>query len=249
MKISYRLLPLAILAVASAAANADQFQLTITNTGPQPLSPLFYAAGDTNFDIFSLGSSASAGIKNIAESGRTVEMLGIASAAGSSVGTYGVLGASPLLPGQTRTVTFNADAAHPYFSFAAMLGKTNDGFIGESVSSLGWKLFDGSGATSRTLDIYGTRAWDAGTELNTQNAADLGFLGGSGNPAENPANAFVRVHGGVIPGVGDSWQQMPAWDNTTQLAQVKVQAVPEPTSMAALGLGAIAMIRRRKKSA
>ena len=32
---------------------------------------------------------------------------------------------------------FSTDAAHPYFSFAAMLGITNDGFIGDSVSSNG----------------------------------------------------------------------------------------------------------------
>lgn len=233
-----------VAAMSAVIAHAGTFKLTITNTGPQPLSPLFYSAGDATFDIFKVGSAASAGIKNIAERGNTTAMNSIASAAGSAVGTYGVLGGSPLAPGDSRTTTFTADAAHPYFSFAAMLGKTNDGFIGESMSSMGLML----SSTPIDLVISGARAWDAGTELNTQNAADLGFLGGSGNPAEMAGDDHVRVHAGIIPGVGDGWAAMPAWSSTTPLARVQVEAVPEPQTIFAVAMGTIMLIKRRKRA-
>lgn len=231
---------LLLFASLALGARAAEYRITVTNVGPQPLSPIFYSAGTSAFDIFNVGGTASLGIKGIAEGGDTTAMLAIAAGAGSAVGTYGVLGASPLAPGPAYTTTFTADAAHPYFSFAAMLGKTNDGFIGEGVSSLGLRLDGGD----LDLTVLGSRAWDAGTELNTQSAADLAFLGGSGNPQEDPANALVRVHGGVIDGLGE-FAQMPAWQLSTSLARIQVQAVPEPASFAALGVGALALLRRR----
>ena len=234
-----------LLAALGAAAHADQFRLTLTNTGPQPLSPFFYSASTDGFNVFSTGGFASPGIKNIAERGNASAMLDIA-ASSSAVGTYGLLGATPLLPGGTRTLVFEADAAHPYFSFASMLGRTNDGFIGESVDSLGLRLFDAGGARSFTQDVFGTRAWDAGTERNTQNLVDLNTLGGTENPQEDPGQNVVRVHSGIVAGLGDSWQLLPNWSPTTQLAHIQVQAVPEPASLVALGLGGFGLLRRRR---
>ena len=231
---------LLLFASLALGAQAAEYRITVTNLGGQPLSPIFYSAGTSAFDIFDLGKTASLGIKGIAEGGDTTAMLAIAKGAGSAVGTYGVLGGSPLASGLTYTTTFTADAAHPYFSFASMLGKTNDGFIGEGVSSLGLKL----GGGDIDLTVLGSRAWDAGTERNTQSAADLAFLGGAGNPQEDPANAFVRVHAGVVDGLGE-FAQMPSWTLGSSIARIQVQAVPEPTSLAAMALGGLALLRRR----
>lgn len=239
-------LSLPLLLGVTTMAHAADYKLTITNTGPQSLSPLFVSAGDDQFDIFSLGSAANVGIKHIAEMGNATDLISYANAAGSHVSYVGLLGNSPLVPGGTRTLFFSTDSAHPYLSFAAMLGKTNDGFIGESYSSMGINLFSGGTPKSVNLDVLGSRAWDAGTELNTQNAVDLAFKGGSGNPAEDPMNAHIRVHDGVIPNVGDSWMEMPSWSQSTKLANIQVEAVPEPTTMAALGLGVFAMFRKRR---
>lgn len=225
---------------------ADVFKITVENFGPQPFSPTFFSASDQTFDIFTLGHGASTGIKNIAERGNATVQLGYAAAAGPAVGAYGLVGSSPLAPGLSRTSTFNTDSAHGYFSFANMLGKTNDGFVGESVSSSAYNLYNGSGPRDLVIDIFGDRAWDAGTELNTQNAADLGFLGGSGNPADSVN--FVRRHAGVIPGVGDSFSQIPAWTEQTHLGRITVQSVPEPASMAILGMGLLGLARRKKRS-
>lgn len=230
---------------AAAMSHAVQFRLEWTNHGPQPLSPLFWSASDSTFDIFSLGGGASAGIEAIAEGGNTAPMLAIAGAAGPAVQDFGVLGGGPLMPGNTLMTMIDIDPGRDYFSFATMLGQTNDGFLGESVSSMGLRLFNGNVPLGFSVNIYGARAWDAGTEKNTQNAADLGFLGGMGSPAEDFGFTTVRVHDSIVPGVGDSWQLMPDWTNDTRLATVTLVPVPEPATMAALGLGVAALLRRR----
>ncbi len=243
MNITFRTGLLAMVSAFAAAGMASTYKITITNLGDQPLSPLYFAASDASFDIFKSGSAASLGIKRIAEGGATADMLAITNAAGSAVGGYGVVGTSPLLTGVTRTQLFDTDAAHSMFSFACMLGKTNDGFIGESVSSMGLSLLNGP------LDfiVLGSRAWDAGTELNTQNAADLGFKGGFGNPQEAEADRHVRFHAGIQSGFGDSWQDMPAWSASSSVAHLRVEAVPEPGSLVAIAAGLGFIIRRRSR--
>ncbi|MBI5708141.1 MAG: spondin domain-containing protein [Armatimonadetes bacterium] len=245
MKLS-KLAAAAATLAAIPLAGAANFQIIWENHGPQPLSPLFWSVSDASFDIFAFGSPASAGIKRIAETGNATTMLGIAAAAGSSVQAFGTLSGGPLLPGQTRTANISADVSHGYFQFASMLGKTNDGFIGESLSSMGLNLFEGSTPTGFSVNIYGARAWDAGTEENTQNMADLAALGGSGNTPDS--NSAIRVHETIVSGYGDSWQALPDWSNDTHLATVTVLPVPEPSSIAALALGAGLILRRKAKA-
>jgi hypothetical protein len=236
---------IALAAVASASFAQSTFRVTIENLGPQPLSPLFYSAGNTNFNIFDLNGQASAGIKAIAEGGNTAPITGLATAAGSDVAAFGTLPGGPITMGQTNSALFTTDEAHGWFSFAAMLGQTNDGFIGESVTSSDLFLFAGGEPRGFSMLITGLRAWDAGTEANTQNAADLGFLGGSGNPAD--PNHHIRIHDSIIQGVGDSYQLQPDWNLNTNLARVTVESVPEPTSFALIGLGVAALIKKRRK--
>lgn len=244
MKRTCFILVLATLGAASYAQSYN-FRVTVENLGPQPLSPTFWSAGNSSFDIFQLGGTSSAGIKAIAEGGNTAPMSSIAAAAGANVFSYGTLAGGPIGPGGVRTAMFSTDMAHPYFSFASMLGKTNDGFIGESFSTSNLNLFHLGNPEGFSMTITGLRAWDAGTELNTQNAADLGFLGGSGNPADT--NTAIRIHDSIVPGLGDSWAQQPDWERSTPLARVTVEAVPEPASMTILGLGLAALLRNRRK--
>lgn len=236
----------AMTVALTTASFADQFEITWTNHGPQPLSPLFWSVGNSSFDIFQFGGSASEGIEAIAEGGNTAPMLALATAAGSSVQAFGVLGGAPLMPGNSLSAIIDVNSGSDYFSFATMLGQTNDGFLGESVSSMGLRLFNGNVATGFSVNIFGARAWDAGTEQNTQNAADLGFLGGSGSPADS--QSFIRVHETIVPGLGDSFTLMPDWATGSQLATVTAVPVPEPATLVAIGLGTLALIRRNRKS-
>lgn len=244
MKKSIRFGLSAVLLSAALAAQAGQFRVTWTNTGPQPLSPLFWSVGDASFDIFQFGGTSSAGIKAIAEGGNVAPMLGIAAAAGPALGSYGALTPGPLMPGLTRSAIINIDPGKDYFSFASMIGMTNDGFIGEGVSSMGLRAYNGTTALGFSVNIYGARAWDAGTEANTQSSADVPAFGGSGNPTDS--NSLIRVHETIVPNRGDRWQDMPDWSTDTRLATITVLPVPEPATMTAVGLGVLALVRKRR---
>jgi len=219
--------------------------LTFENLGPQPLSPVFWSTGNQNFDIFQLGGASSAGIKAIAEGGNTAPMSAIAMAAGANVSGFGTLTGGPLMPGDVRIATFSTESTHEYFSFATMIGMSNDGFLGESFSTSNLSLFHLGSPQGISMLITGLRAWDAGTELNTQNAVDIGALGGSGNPADS--DSTIRIHDTIIPGLGDSWSLLPDWDLSTPLARVTVTPVPEPASLSLLAIAAAAMVRKRRR--
>lgn len=247
----------ALLAVAALSQAQQEFKITITNlggdiplpgqtaVGGQPLSPVFLSVSNASFDIFDLGGTATLGIKKIAEGGDTSVEHGYAlGALGGSVYSTTILGSHPFTKGSSVSGIVTADASHDLLSFAAMLGHTNDSFIGESVTSSPIHLLGGGVPLNETFTIFGNRAWQSGTELNSQNAADLGFLGGSGNPGD--PNTAIRVAGGVVPGVGDSWQLMENWGLNTPLAKVTIQSVPEPMPFVILGLGALALAFRRK---
>jgi hypothetical protein len=234
------------LGIVTAGFAQTTFQVKVENLGPQGLSPVFWSVGNFSFDIFSLGGTASQGIKDIAEGGNTTAMLGIAAAAGADVSSYGVLAGGSIAPGQMRMGTFTTTSSHSYFSFASMLGRTNDGFIGEGVSSMGLSLFSGSTPQGFSIVIRGSRAWDAGTELNTQSSADVPAFGGSGNPADS--NSAIRVHETIIPNVGDRWEQMPDWEQSTELARISVEPVPEPATMSALLIGLLALKKRKEQT-
>jgi hypothetical protein len=233
----------------AGTAGAEGFSLYVENLGPQPLSPVFFSSGNLNFNIFSVGSASSGGIKNIAEMGDATLMMAVAASAGADVMDYGTTTGGPLLPGENRTIEFEADADHSYFSFASMLGKTNDGFIGESVNSMVLDLYSGGTPTGFDYTVYGNRAWDAGTELNTQDSADLAAFGGTGNPAEEVGMTHVHMHGGIVAGIGDSWALLPNWNVSTPLARLEVTPSPEPASLLAVGLGVVALWSRKRKKA
>lgn len=245
MKTFRRLAVITFIACA-VVSRAETFKLTVTNHGPQPLSPIFFSAGTADWDIFTEGQAASAGIKDIAESGDAATMVRLAGLSRGSAYTYGVLGAAPQKTLETRSVYFDSDALHDHLSFATMLGKTNDGFIGESASTGGLLLYQNGVAAGWTLEVYGSRVWDAGTEVNSQNAVDLPFLSGSGNPLEG---GVIGSHAGILVGVGDSWSLMPAWNADTHIATVTLSVVPEPSTglLALFGLAPLLARRTRRK--
>lgn len=204
---------------AAADGGTATYRVTILNlTHGQPFTPPMVAIHRHSVDVFTVGTPASFGVKEIAENGN----LGpLQSALNSTAGVGAVLAATaPLVPigspGQTvhgfsnywtTTITAPRDARR--ISWVSMLVCTNDGFTG--VNSL--KLPRHVGDTM----AHFTAGYDAGTEINTEAFADIvppcqGLIGVTGDPGTGTSNPTL-AEGGVIhhhPGIAGVADLVPA---------------------------------------
>lgn len=203
---------LAVLPVGGASASSGgrhhgqaepaTYTVTVTNlTGAQYLTPPNFAAHSRRVDVFQLGRPASNGVQQVAENGAVPVLAAELAAAidGAGLGVSGVGADAPIGPGQSATFSFTTDERR--FSLVAMLVCTNDGFAGLDARAL--PRHDGQ------TRHYRVRAYDAGTEINTELRQDLvpaPFCGeGAGSGESNPAlaeNGVVRRHR-TLRGVGD----------------------------------------------
>lgn len=159
------------------------FTVTLINlTAGQPMSPLAVVASDTHSPLFSLGSSASTALETLAEGGNNAELLKLSTATAS--------GSGPIAPGAKSSVTIETKS-YPYLNIASMLVATNDTFLAKQNIALE-TLAVGESYRSEV------RAYDAGTEANSESAATLPGLGGEGfNAARDDVN-FVSTASGVV---------------------------------------------------
>ncbi len=159
-----------------APASATQVRVTVTNTagaGGISLTPLYFGFHNGSVDLFDAGASASAGIEEIAETGSfaTLRNERLAqqanSVGGAAFGTeQGAPG--PIEPGETASFVVDLDAiANRFMFFASMLLPSNDTFIGVDDPTQ-FSLFDNLGnfLGPQSIDITGSFAYDAGTEVN-----------------------------------------------------------------------------------
>jgi hypothetical protein len=230
----------AVALVAAPAAEADRantFEVTITNlTSGQPLTPPVVATHRGRNELFRVGSKASFEIKEVAENGNNGPVL---ADLGGDRDVFEALEApgGPLVPAgkpgsamfdDSTSFTITADRGARRISFASMLICTNDGFTG--VNSLRLPGRVGESVTA------GTMGYDAGTEANTEDFADMvppcqGLIGvSSGEPGtgtSDPAlaqNDVIRHHSGVT-GRRDLVPAVHGWDVNAPVAQVTVKAV------------------------
>lgn len=240
----YRTLSLLGAAATASMAGAVQFTVTVTNLGPQPLAPVFFATSNSSFDIFTVGTSVSAAVELLAEEGDPAGLLAAATAAGSSVMSSGAT-TGPFMAGDSRVFTMNADTAHPWFSFASMLGATNDGFIGSALGNGDGQinLFQGGQPLEADFTVSFLDVWDAGTEVNTELMAHIPAFG---NHFVGPTEGGVltQPHEGIT-GRGDVPLSLDWYGH--DVAHITITAVPEPATMFALlaSAGVIAAWRRR----
>lgn len=157
-------------------------------SGTQDLSAAPFVSHSQAFRLWEEGKSASLLIQELAENGNPEFVLG--TAVGDSKTFLDEAVGVPNHPGKGRRLVLKVDAERPLISGGWMLGRTNDGFTGiEGVNAYALKR-------PVTIDVY---PLDAGTEVNSEKAADLPFLGGLGRTAEN---GVIRRHPGV-QGNGD----------------------------------------------
>lgn len=182
------------------------YLVTVSNlTENQTLTPAVVATHYRSFRLFKKNRPASNGIQQLAENGG-VPVLVDELTGNDHVADVAVTEGGPILPGQSASTLITTYEDANRISVAAMLICTNDGFA--SVSSA--KLPGHRGETTK----YG-RAYDAGTEINTQNFVDLvppcsgtGVGTGMSNPAL-AENGTVRNHRGRRPVTGDARMEEP----------------------------------------
>jgi len=177
------------------------YEITITNlTSGQPITPAVFAAHSGRHDLFRRGAPASNGIQQLAENGG-VGVLAAEAAANPSITASTVVGGAPLAPGASASVSLDVVGRANRFTLTSMLVCTNDGFGGVDGYRLPTKI-----GGERT---YQARAFDAGTEINSELFADLvppcdgDPMTGTGlsNPGLAEGGTIGR-HAG-IQGVGD----------------------------------------------
>jgi hypothetical protein len=197
--------PLTVLALALAGAGltgcgddnndrADtaEYAVTVTNlTHGQPLTPPAVVIHRTGYAGWTEGAAAGSGLEELAEGGATDAFL--ATARGDDAVITAAAADGGAGPGDDRSLTLEVTAGSGlHLTLATMLAATNDGFTGVKAHSLdGLRVGD----SERLL----TRAWDAGTEANTESAATVPALGGEGfNTARSSRVDRVTIHPGVV---------------------------------------------------
>jgi hypothetical protein len=190
---------------AARSEGGKTYKITITNlTAGQPLTPPILATHTSRTSIFTVGEEASEGIRQIAENGNGAPLL---QALGEDTQVHDVVaGTAPLVPannpGETgfdnsATFTITTRGRARFLSYASMLICTNDGFTG----------LDSVRLPYHKKTVY-TAAYDARTEMNTEDFADIvppcqALIGvSSDDPGTGMSNPLLAEDGIVIPHVG-----------------------------------------------
>lgn len=231
-----------------AAAQAPAYQITFTNltssaltagappaqTG-QRLSPPVFVTHSAAYSAFTVGQSAPETIWRIAEGGdRSFLLSEVNALVGTSVLSVAAPLSVPLPQQESVTVVVQADPSRRFFSFASMLGWTNDGFVG--VSGLDLSTITGT----VTINLFG---FDAGSEKNNEANGFLGALG-LGN-ARDLEGGVITNHLGIRGDVNApaAWNWLPG-----AAASLTITPVPEPGTWALMlagGLPLLGLARRR----
>lgn len=190
--------------VVRKARGVRTYEVTITNfTKGQPFTPPLVATHERHVDIFTVGSQASFGAKEIAENGNLGPMLTRLQSDDAFFDVKVVTGAAgPLVAGESVTFTMKAGKRARWISFMSMLICTNDGFVGVDTFRLPWGI-------GRTREKE-TRAYETRTEINTESFADIvppcpvltgrpSSAPGSGmSDPELAESGVIQMHPGIV---------------------------------------------------
>ena len=216
------------------------------------MSPLWAGIQDGTYETFSVGSSASLAVENVAELANTSTIT----AAFTGNGPQATIGGAPIGPGGSATGTINvtSPSSTRYLDFLSMVVPSNDFFIGNSNPSA-LPLFDGSGnfTGTQTFQIYGSGAYDAGTEVDNINYG-AAFIVGDNITDHVAANGTIQP---IFGGSTDFSSYLSSIDGKLTpygynishvissgdlIAAIQVTAVPEPSSFVLLGVGVLLVV-------
>ncbi len=185
------LLAFAGSSIANAEEGSITYRIAITNlTKGQPLTPPVIAVHKGNLDLYTLGTTASTGLSELAKDGITATLVSELEVVDNVVNI--IVGGGLILPGTTVEIDVIGQEDLS-ISLASMLAKTNDAFIGGKNIAL--RRINNK-AISQLLSVY-----DAGAEENNE---DCNYIPGCGNPEVDTLEneGFVHPHPGVY-GIAD----------------------------------------------
>ncbi len=183
---------------------------------PFAVSPGFYAASESSFDLFTVGKKASLGLEAQAEDGDpgmladAVIKKGLAGSYGAFLKPMGADMPAPILPGGAYEFRFMATEGTK-LSIIAMYGQSNDLFYAPEKAIA---LFNGLGEPL-TGDITAEfQLWDAGTEVNQAPG-----IGPDQAPRQKMKNSGA-AESGVVGPVKDGF----VYPNTKDVLRITVTA-------------------------
>jgi hypothetical protein len=161
----------------------------------------------------------------------------------------------------TKTIELNGDTAnHRYFSYASYVFPSNDAFISNEKPI---EIFDANGKfIGADLIILGNQVWDAGTEVNDENRANVGFPSETGVDFNVlgrgiPENGTVQPHPGFKNlGAGGFFDYTLGGNQLFanadfkasgyQVARIKItevtKSVPEPSTTGAIAFAGLLIL-------
>lgn len=177
-------------------------RISVRNTSAEGgtfLTPFWFSAHDKGFDVFDVGSAASAGLEALAEDGNFSVINGEVTSFDEDAQVGAVFGqtAPPIRPGEYTSATVSIDGSqNAYLSLAAMLLPSNDAFVATEEAI---KLFDADGnfLGAQSISFEGSDVLDAGTEVNTEQ--DAAFINQTGPNTGIDENGVVTAHEGFLP--------------------------------------------------
>jgi len=224
----------------ASVASADFFEITIENVSSNVLTPTAFITSNSSFDVFDQGAAASAEVELMAEGGVLDGYDDLVAAAGANVLGYEKTMGGPIMPGESRTITIEADMDRRFLTFASMLAISNDAFIGTAYGDGELDLFHNGQPLFADFTVSWLDVWDAGTEVNDELAENVpGMFGGEGGVDEN--GVIFQPHEGIT-GVGD----VPLDVDWYGFDVARITIVPSPGAVALFGVGGLAMARRRR---
>jgi hypothetical protein len=257
------LLILSLMAVGwSSHAQAAIVNVTVTFENLAPtnsvsFAPLRVGFNNGTFDSFNIGTTATAPIISIAEGGSGSDWFP-AFAAADPTAVLGSVGGA-IVPtgnagggfGSSASRTFVVDTAvNRFFTFASMVVPSNDLFIGND-NPAAFQILDNAGnLLISQINQTASQIWDANSEV--ADPANAAFVVGGVNGNRTPENGVVafdfselNVFNGLTTGAGYTFNNSLVGSTNIGRISFSVTAVPEPSSMALVGLVAIGVVVRR----
>jgi hypothetical protein len=181
-----------------------EYEVTLENWSPagsQPLSPPVFAVHSPSFRLFHIGGYASSELAQVAQDAFNDPLVTLLNNSPQVSDVVVEGGAIP--PGSSGTYNVSAEGNYMKLSMVTMLVNTNDGFTGVDKLQL----------PQKGTKTYYLRAYDAGSEENTELAAHIPGPCCGTKSAGNSTSEKIKFHGGIT-GIGDLAPGDYGWDET-----------------------------------